>query len=158
MAQGTSIKFGQQALLIGNGATPEVFVAPCGITSLTKVTNFNTTTTEVPDCDDPDLPSWLTIDPVSKQMVLSGSGVLTVEYLRYWDAWDNDRDPDTNALLPDLFKTVRWYRNLTGANGGGYYAGPALLTRFEEAGANKGRYQVTFSITFDGKPIWNPAA
>lgn len=158
MAQGTTIKYGQQALLIGNGAVPEVFVAPCGLTSLNKVTNINTTTTEVPDCDDPDLSSWLEIDPVSKQMVLSGSGVLTVEYLKYWDSWDGERDPNSGAPLADLFKNVRWYRNILGANGGGYYQGPGLLTRFEEAGANKGRYQVTFSITFSGKPLWVPAA
>lgn len=37
-----TIKFGEQQLLIGDNATPEVFGAPCGITSLTKSTSTNT--------------------------------------------------------------------------------------------------------------------
>lgn len=157
MAQATTIRFGDQALLIGNGATPEVFLAPCGLTTLNKVTNIQTVTTDVPDCDDPDLPSYLEIDPVSKQIVISGSGVLAQEALPMWDAWDRGVDLQNNPL-PDLYKNVRWYRNLLAANGGGYLEGPALLTRYEENAASKQRYLVNIAVTFNGKPTWHPGA
>src|SRR5690606_33512417 len=43
---------------VGDGADPEVFSAPCGLT--TRGLNFSaeTSDTTVPDCDDPSLPSW----------------------------------------------------------------------------------------------------
>lgn len=148
MAQATTIKFGQQALLLGNGATPEVFATPCGITSLTKTTNVETNTVNIPDCDDPDLASFLGIDEISRQIVLSFGGVLATESLLTWQTWD----------LAGGYKTVRWFRNLTAPNGGGYLEGSVLLTAFEEAAEAKQRYQITGTMTFDGKPTWTPAA
>lgn len=147
MAQATTILFGDQAILIGNGATPEVFTAPCGLTELTRTINTETSTTNVPDCIDPDLPSWLEIDAVSKQMVLSGNGVLAVEYLEQWRLFSESDD----------YRTVRWYRDLSAANGGGYYEGPALLTTYEESGARGRKWNVSIGLTFDGKPIWHAA-
>lgn len=148
MAQGTPVFFGKQALLIGDGATPEVFSAWCGITSLTKTTNKETGTVNMPDCDDPDLPGWLETYLISNQMVVSGSGTVAQQSLPDWDEWDRDGSS----------KTVRWYRDLSAANGGGYYEGPALLTQWEESAENRAPYTFTFSVTFQGKPTWTPAA
>lgn len=148
MASATRIKFGKQAILIGDGATPtELFVMPCGITSLTKTTNVETETVNLPDCDDPDLVSWLGIDEISRQIQLQFGGVLAVEYLAEWQAWD----------LAGGYKNVRWYRNLTAANGGGYLQGSALLTAFEETAEAKRGYDMTGTIIFDGKPVWTAA-
>lgn len=146
MAQATTVKFGQQAILISNMAVPPVFTAPCGLTTLNRTTNVNTTTTDIPDCDDPDLANWLGIDEVSRQMVLTGSGVLSQEALPMWDSWDRSGG----------YRDVRWFRNLLAVNGGGYYTGSALLTRFDETGNAKARYQINISLTFDGKPTWVP--
>lgn len=148
MAQAETLRFGEQALLIGDGATPEVFTAPCGLTSLTRTTNVETTTTNVPDCDDVDLASWLEVDEVSRQMTMSGSGVMAKQSLAMWDEWDREGGP----------KNVRWYRNLLAADGGGYYQGPAILTTFEESGERGGKWTVNVGLTFDGKPTWTPAA
>ena len=149
MTQATTIRFGRQAILIGDGATPvEAFAAPCGLTSLTKTTNVETNTVNIPDCTDPDLSSWLGIDEISRQIQLSFGGILNVESLQLWQEWD----------LAGGYKNVRWFRDLDLADGGGYLQGPALLTAFEETGEEKQRYQISGTITFDGKPTWTDAA
>lgn len=148
MALATTIKFGTQALLIGDGQSPEVFTAPCGITTLNKATNVDAQTTAIPDCDDPDLPAWLAVDEISRQLVVSGSGTIALESLPMWDLWDRTGG----------FKNVRWYRNLTAINGGGYLQGPALLTQWEENAEARRRYTFNFAVTFDGKPVWTAAS
>lgn len=142
-----SLRFGVQALLIGDGATDEEFVAPCGLTSINRTSNITTNTTEQPDCDDPDAPVWLLIDEQSKQWVVSGSGLLARQANDMWKTWDFAGGP----------KNVRWMTNLLAAQGGGYFEGPALLTTYEEQGSRGTRWQVNVGITFDGAPTRVPA-
>lgn len=146
MAQIQSIKFGEQMLLIGDGADPEVFSAPCGINSLTKSTSTNTSDVDLPDCDDPDLVVWLGIDEVSKRMTLTFSGTIAQQALAMWQEWELDGGT----------RNVRWMRNLTNPDLRGYLGGPALLTEFEETSEARGRYTFTGTIIFDGKPVWVP--
>lgn len=150
MAQALTVKFGEQQLLIGDGADPEVFTAPCGITSLTKSTSTNTSDIDIPDCDDPDLVIWLGIDEVSRRMTLTFSGTLAQQSLALWQEWE----------LNGGFRNVRWFRNLTDPVLRGYLAGSALLTEFEETSEARGRYTFTGTIIFDGQPTWTavPAA
>lgn len=150
MAAAETIKFGEQQLLIGDGADPEVFTAPCGITSLTKSTSTNTSDIDIPDCDDPDLVIWLGIDEVSRRMTLTFSGTLAQQSLALWQEWE----------LNGGFRNVRWFRNLTDPVLRGYLAGSALLTEFEETSEARGRYTFTGTIIFDGQPTWTavPAA
>lgn len=150
MASAETIRFGSQAILIGNGADPEVFSAPCGITSLTKSTSTNTSDVDIPDCDDPDIVVWLGIDEVSKRMTLTFSGTIAQQSLALWQEWELDGG----------LRNVRWLRNLTDLSLRGYLAGPALLTEFEETAESRGRYTFTGTIIFDGKPVWTslPAA
>jgi len=144
MAQLTSVRFGEQMLLIGDGADPEVFSAPCGINSLTKSTSTNTSDVDLPDCDDPDLVVWLGIDEVSKRMTLTFSGTIAQQALAMWQEWELDGGT----------RNVRWMRNLTNPDLRGYLGGPALLTEFEETSEARGRYTFTGTIIFDGKPVW----
>lgn len=144
MAQALTVRFGEQALLIGDGADPEVFSAPCGITSLTKSTSTNTSDVDIPDCDDPDLVVWLGIDEVSKRMTLTFSGTIAQQSLALWQEWELDGG----------LRNVRWLRNLTNLDLRGYLQGPALLTEFEETAEGRGRYTFTGTIIFDGKPVW----
>lgn len=150
MAQAKTIKFGEQMLLIGDGATPEVFSAPCGITSLTKSTSTNTSDIDIPDCDDPDLVIWLGIDEVSRRMTLTFSGTLAQQSLPLWQEWE----------MEGGFRNVRWLRNLTDPTLRGQLEGPALLTEFEESSEARGRYTFSGTLIFDGKPVWTalPAA
>lgn len=145
MALAKTLRFGQQAILIGDGATPtENFDAPCGFTSLNLTVNIETNSSNVPDCDDPDLPSWLVSDEVSKQMVVGGSGVVDTDAMQVWRDW----------LLDGGEKNIRWSTDGTGANGGGYFQAPGILSTYEETGERGQRWNTNIAITLNGKPAF----
>jgi hypothetical protein len=147
VAQAKTLRFAQQSLLLGNGATPtEIFSAPCGFTSLGLTVDIQTNTTNVPDCADPDLPSWLVSDEVSKQMKLTGDGVLDTDALATWRTW----------LMAGGEKNV-WFTAGTGANAGGYWQAPGILDKFEESGARGERWSLSIGITLNGKPTFTAA-
>ena len=89
MAQATTYPFSKFLVKIGDGAAPEVFTDPCGLTSkgLTRTANLNDT--NVPDCADPDAPSWLGRDVVSYQANIAGAGVVAEESFDTWEDWWN---------------------------------------------------------------------
>lgn len=148
MALAKTLRFAQQSLLLSDGETPAVFSAPCGFTTLNLTVNIETNTTNVPDCEDPDLPAWLVSDEVSKQMVLGGNGVLDTDAMQTWRDW----------LLEGGEKDVRWMTDGTAVNGGGYFQAPGILTTYEETGERGQRWQVNVGITLNGKPSFTAAA
>ncbi len=87
MTQATTLKFSQFLIQLGNGAVPEVFAAPCGLNSRGFSRTAATNDTNVPDCDNPDAPSWLDRDVVSLAAALSGSGVVADEDYDVWNTW-----------------------------------------------------------------------
>lgn len=148
MAQATTLKFGKQYVLIGDAASPEVFSAPCGFEQLEMSINIESSTVNIPDCSDPDLAAWLATDEVSRQMVLTGSGVLATEALVVWRSW----------WLDGGEKNVRW-TTLTGVvETNGYYAGPASLTSFSETGQRGQRWTNSVAIAINGKPTFTAVA
>lgn len=150
MAQAQTIKFGEAAVLLGDGENPEVFAAPCGVEELTMTVEIEANSTNAPDCDDPDLPGWLESDIVSKQMTIQGQGVLSKQAIEVWREWWHNDMPATEI-------NVRFHRTHSGA-GAGYFQGPAILTAYEEPGTRGERWRNSFTITFNGKPTWVPAA
>jgi hypothetical protein len=89
MARADTSTFGQFKILLGDGATPvEAFAPICGLTS--KGINFETetTTVEVPDCTDEDLPAYKEEGPKSYAVTLSGSGMWAAQshgtLLNWW--------------------------------------------------------------------------
>lgn len=147
MALAKTLTFGQQMLLVGDGATPtENFSALCGFTSLNLTVNIETNSTNVPDCDDPDLPSWLMSDEVSKQMVLGGQGVLDTDAVQIEEDW----------ILAGGEKNVRWLRDGLAANGGGYWQAPGILTTYEQTGERGQRWNRNVGITLNGRPTFTP--
>ena len=148
MAQAKTLRFPDQLLMIGDGADPEVFSAPCGFTSLNMTVNIETNTTNVPDCADPDLPAWLESDEVSKQMQVGGEGVIDTDALQMWRDW----------LMAGGEKNVRWFTAGAAANGGGYFQAPGILTAYEETGARGERWSLSITVTLNGKPAWTDAA
>lgn len=146
MAQAKTLRFAEQALLLGNGATPtEVFTAPCGFTSLNLTVNIETNSTNVPDCADPDLPAWLASDEVSKQMVLGGDGVLDTDAVQIWREW----------LLEGGERNVRWLTDgTTNDEANGYFAAPGILTTYEETGTRGERWSLNIGITLNGAPTF----
>jgi hypothetical protein len=89
MAQATVYPFSQFLVKLGNGASPEVFSDPCGLTTrgFTRTAALNDT--NVPDCSDPDAPSWLGPDVVSYSAQISGAGVVAEESYSTWEDWWN---------------------------------------------------------------------
>jgi len=146
MAQASTIKLGKSALLLGDGASPEAFTAPCGLEQLTMTVNIETTNT--PDCSDPDLPSWLVSDEVSKQMTISGEGVLDTTAMQTWRDW----------FMGGGEKNVRWFTDLAAGSGGGHYEAPAILTTYEEQGQRGQRWRVSIGVALNGKPIFTAAS
>jgi len=143
MAQATTIRYGQQQLLVSDNASVPVFTAPCGITSLTRQIQANTSDVDIPDCDDPDAFIWLGVDVNSKRMSLQFSGLLAEEAIELWDDW----------AMEESVRACRWYRNIAAPNAG-YWAGPGVLTSYEENSQNRGRWQISGTIIFDGQPLW----
>lgn len=146
MAQAKSIRFGKQMILLGDGASSEVFTAPCGFSEITMTVNIESNTVNIPDCDDPDLAAWLATDIVSQQMTLQGSGLLEQDAMQVWHSWWF-----TNAGEE---RNVRYFRDLSAASGGGYFQGPATLTAYEETGSRGQRWQSSVGIAFNGKPTF----
>ena len=87
MAKATTLKYSQFLVLIGDGASPQTFGDPCGLTSRGFNRTAETNDTNTPDCDDPDAPSWLERDVVSLSGEMSGSGVVATESIDTWDEW-----------------------------------------------------------------------
>lgn len=145
MALAKTLRFAQQSLLIDIGGG--TYDAPCGFTTLNLTVNIETNNTNVPDCDDPDLPAWLVSDEVSKQMVLGGQGVMDTDAMQVWRNW----------LLDGGEKNVRWLSDGTTGNGGGYFQAPGILSTYEESGERGRRWENTIGITLNGKPTFTPA-
>lgn len=92
MAQPTTAKFGKMQIFLGDGATPEVFAAPCGMTTKNVTFTKNLTEVNIPDCDDPDAPIWLGRDVASLSCNISGDGVAAAESVPDWDDFSISTD------------------------------------------------------------------
>lgn len=121
MAQATTHRFSDFLILLGDGATPEVFADPCGLTSRGFERTANMNDTNIPDCDDPDAPTWLGRDVISYQASLSGAGVVAVESKETWEDWwssgasKNIRIELGSTVWTGAFKLATF--NITGERG-----------------------------------------
>ena len=105
MAQPTVIAGTKLLLLVGNGASPEVFAEPCGLTSKGFDMAASTNNTLIPDCDDPEAPAWEAKDVNSLSATVSGQGVMATESLDTWRDWaDGAHD---GRCVPDV-SHVKW--------------------------------------------------
>jgi len=136
MAKANTFKFSQFLILLGNGESPEDFVAPCGLTSRGFTRTAETSSVNVPDCADEDIPSWLENDVVSLSWSLSGEGVLADESIDDWEAF-YEQQLDAS-------------RNLRIQVGDRLYQGKGKLTNFAITGERGSRLQVSVEITGDG--------
>lgn len=134
-------------LKIGDGASPEVFAAPCGIT--TKAFNFSSAVNEVDlvDCANPDAVGWVANEKRNSSLAVSGSGVLDTTVLdTYWDFY---RSVDAVTCQLQL--------NVAAGVGGGYWQGDFHLTGFNVTGTHGEKVQVDLSLINDGEVTWVPA-
>jgi hypothetical protein len=134
MAKAQTIPFSSFLILLGDGAEPEEFVAPCGLTSRGFTRTAETNDTNVPDCDDEDLPSWLERDTVSLSWSLSGEGVVDEGALDEWEAfYEQLSSRNLRVMIKDRV-----------------YEGRGKLTNFAITGERGTRVQLSVEITGDG--------
>lgn len=151
MAQPRTLSFGNFRVYLGDGTSPEVFTAPCGFTQKSLTIDSATSDFQVPDCDSPEAPAWTTRAVTALSAAVSGSGVLAMASLDEWRNW----------ALSGLEKNIRVEFNDTGANGGGYYQGPAILTSLGHAvalGSDGNKAQLNVQIASSGAWAWTDAA
>lgn len=146
MAKPVTERFGNFLLRVSAGASPDVFSAPCGLTSRGIEFSMSTGETIVPDCASEDAVAWVerTMNAASAQ--ISGSGVLAMDSLDEWRSWFEAAEP----------RTVQVHLQNTTANNGGYWQGDFVLTSFQITGERGGKVQVSISAVNDGKVTWHP--
>jgi hypothetical protein len=135
MAKASTLPFSKFLIEIGDGNTPETFKAPCGLNSRGFDRTAATNDTNVPDCDDPDAPSWLERDVVSLSGSLSGAGVVADEDYDTWETW--------------LGKS----KNVRIKLGTRIWIGAAILSKLSLSGARGNRVTFTATIDTDGELV-----
>lgn len=102
----------------------------------------------VPDCDDPSLPSWRQtfIDSISAE--INGGGMLHTTSTENFFVW----------LTAGTPKNVRARIDTTGADGGGYFAGAFKLTQFNVTGSRGEKITAEITMANHGAVTWTDAA
>jgi hypothetical protein len=124
-------------LLVGDGASPETFGEPCGLTTKSFDLSASTNTTLIPWCDDPEAPAWESTDINALSCTGSGSGVMAVEAFDIWNDWF------MNAVSKNM--QVKLDNPALG-----HYAGSFKLTSFKLAGTRGNKVTVDLSFKNDG--------
>lgn len=141
MTKPTTLAFSKLSILVGDGASPEVFSAPCGLTSKGFDLAASSNDVQVPDCDDPDAPAWTERVVRALSGKVSGSGIMAVESFDTWRDW----------ALGGLAKNVRVQLVGTGL---GYYSGSFILSAFSLKASLGDKVEVDVSLDSDGQITW----
>lgn len=142
MAQAQTTTFAKLKILIGDGATPEVFSLICGLT--TKGVDFTTSTqtSEVPDCANEDLPSWQEIAITSVGANITGSGMWSVQSHGIMSNW----------ILNGEVKNVQVHWDDAAAGDPLYLQGPCVCTALGNSVQKGQKVNQNISLAFTQKP------
>ncbi|MEN6535649.1 MAG: phage tail tube protein [Bryobacteraceae bacterium] len=141
MAQPEVIAGTKLLLLVGDGASPEVFGEPCGLTTKAFDLSASTNTTLIPDCDDPEAPAWEATDINALSGSATGNGVMAVASFAIWNDWFMSATGKNMQIKLD-------HASL------GYYSGSFKLTGFKLSGTRGNKVLVDVTIKNDGAVIW----
>ncbi len=144
MAKPTTYRPSAIAVSIGDGASPEVFAAPCGLTARNITFTGKAGETVTYDCDDPDLPGWVERAMQSRDCQISVSGVLASEAQATWRAMTESDTP----------RNVRFAINPTG-----YWEGAFLATNtgYKADQTSGQKVSIDTTLVSDGPVTWVPA-
>lgn len=131
-------------IMVGDGASPEIFSQPCGLTTRGIAFTAQTNSTLVPDCDDPELPAWETKDVSSIAAQVTGNGVLAVEAFDTWNDWFQTAAAKNCQITLD-------------DPGLGHWAGSFILTSFRVTGQRGQKVTVDITMDNNGAVPWVPA-
>jgi len=143
MALATTYPFSKFLILLGDGAAPEVFADPCGLTTKGFTRSANMNDTNIPDCTDPDAPSWLARDVVSYQATIKGTGVVAQESFSTWeDWWQSGATKTVQITLDDATPTFKKT-----------WEGPCKLQELVITADRGQRVNMTVNIVSDGEMV-----
>lgn len=109
MAPPITARFGKFRVLLGDGADPIVYTAPCGFTSKSLTLGKSLSEVSLPDCDDPDAPIVLGRDVESITSSISGEGVLAASSVITWlDAYEATDSVPVKVEVEFTGGTVTW--------------------------------------------------
>lgn len=109
MAPPVTARFGKFRVLLGDGADPIVYTAPCGFTSKSLTLTKELTDVNLPDCDDPDAVAWVGRDASSLSASVSGEGVMASQSVETWlDAFENVESIPVKIEVEFPAKTITW--------------------------------------------------
>jgi hypothetical protein len=141
MAQPTVLPGTKLLILVGDGASPEVFAEPCGLTTKSFDLAASTNTTLIPDCDDPEAPAWEAKDVNSLSATVSGTGVMAVESFEKWNDWFMEAQSRSAQIKLDSADL-------------GHYAGTFILSAFKLGGTRGQKVTVDITLVNDGAVTW----
>lgn len=147
MAKPTTAAGSKLSIWLGNAASPEVFAAPCGLT--TRGINFSASSNDidVPDCESPDDPAWVERVVKSLQAGVTGSGVLAKEALDTWESFFFD------AVAKNCRVIIDWGAGVTRR-----YDGAFICSSWNVTGVIGNKIQVELKLDSDGEitPVSTP--
>lgn len=142
MAKPTTYAGTVVAIYLESTTTAGQYTRPCGLTSHTVTFTKNMQEVQVPDCDDPELPSWIERGVESLDFSASGSGVLAAEAVDdWWEAFNTTESINARVYIGKPDDTTN----------GRYWAGKVHVNNFEVSGERGNKAQVTMGIVSDGE-------
>lgn len=142
MAYADTAKFSELVVEVEWVASSGIYAKVCGITTRGVNRQSNMQTSEVPECDDEDLPAAVERAVQSQEVTISGSGVWAKQshgkMLDWWysGATKNIRIQHVNAEVGDTE----------------YESGAAYLTSLSNEAARGTKVTMDLNIEFDGLP------
>ncbi len=135
---------------VSDGAGTPVFAHPCLINAQRGIVfSSSTNSIRVPDCTDPELISWISREKTEIGATINGAGVLHTPDTEFYFNWV--KSPDPIAVRVEL-------NGVTGANGGGYFAGDFHCTNFEVTGDVGQLTTCSIGLENDGAVTWTDAS
>lgn len=141
MAQPTVIVGTKLLITVGDGANPETFSTPCGLTTRNFNLTASTNSTLLPDCDDPEAPAWEAKDVNSLSAEISGEGVMAVESFEVWREW----------FLSAISRNCKIELDHDDL---GYFSGSFIISSLQIGGQRGQKVTINVTMVNDGSIVW----
>lgn len=143
MAKPTVLAGTKLLILVGDGASPEVFAQPCGLTTQGIDFSASTNTTLIPDCADPEAPAWEAKDVNALSAQVTGQGVMAVESFDVWNDWFQSATAKNVQIKLDNAALGHW-------------AGQFVLSGLKYGGQRGQKVTVDITMVNNGEVPWVP--